>query len=138
MSDLTNRLRVLAIGADCTFTAHVALREAANELDQCNARIEALQNECYASNAEVIVLTAEVQQLRQYLDTAQRRAESLREQLTLAETVRASQVAGLVEAGDKLREALELIAMPMRSDGTWNRERLACQQIAVAALKGRD
>jgi hypothetical protein len=36
----------------------------------------------------------------------------------------------------RLREALELIAAPMRPDGTWNRERLACQQIAVAALKG--
>jgi hypothetical protein len=37
---------------------------------------------------------------------------------------------------DAMREALELIAAPMRPDGTWNRERLACQQIAVAALKG--
>jgi hypothetical protein len=36
----------------------------------------------------------------------------------------------------RLRGALELIAAPMRPDGTWNRERLACQQIAVAALKG--
>jgi hypothetical protein len=36
----------------------------------------------------------------------------------------------------RLRDALELIAAPMRPDGTWNRERLACQQIAIAALKG--
>ena len=34
-----------------------------------------------------------------------------------------------------LREALELIAAPRRPDGTWNRERLACQQVAAAALK---
>ena len=35
----------------------------------------------------------------------------------------------------RLREALELIAMPMRPDGTWNRERLACQQLAFRALR---
>ena len=37
---------------------------------------------------------------------------------------------------ERLRDALELIAAPKRPDGTWNRERLACQQIAAAALKG--
>jgi uncharacterized NAD-dependent epimerase/dehydratase family protein len=44
---------------------------------------------------------------REYLDAAQRRAESLRERLTLAETVRASQVAGLVEGAEKLREEVK-------------------------------
>ena len=34
-----------------------------------------------------------------------------------------------------LRDALELIATPMRPDGTWNRDRLACHQIAVEALE---
>ena len=32
------------------------------------------------------------------------------------------------------REALELIAVPARPDGTWNRDRAACQQIAAEAL----
>lgn len=32
------------------------------------------------------------------------------------------------------REALELIAAPMRPDGTWNRDREACRQIAAEAL----
>jgi hypothetical protein len=32
------------------------------------------------------------------------------------------------------REALELIATPMRPDGTWNRDREACRQIAAEAL----
>ena len=44
----------------------------------------------------------------------------------------------LAERVRVLEEALELIAAPMRPDGTWNRERLACQQIAVAALKRED
>lgn len=33
-----------------------------------------------------------------------------------------------------VREALELIAAPMRTDGTWNRDREACRQIASEAL----
>jgi hypothetical protein len=34
----------------------------------------------------------------------------------------------------EMRSALELIAAPMRPDGTWNRDRAACQQIAAEAL----
>lgn len=34
----------------------------------------------------------------------------------------------------EMREALELIATPMRPDGTWNRDRAACQQLAAEAL----
>lgn len=33
------------------------------------------------------------------------------------------------------REALELIAAPRRPDGTWNRDREACRQIAREALE---
>ena len=32
------------------------------------------------------------------------------------------------------REALELIVAPQRPDGTWNRDREACRQIAAEAL----
>ena len=32
------------------------------------------------------------------------------------------------------REALELIAAPQRPDGTWNRDREACRQLAAEAL----
>ncbi len=35
---------------------------------------------------------------------------------------------------DALRAALELIAAPVRADGTWNRCREACEQIAREAL----
>lgn len=34
----------------------------------------------------------------------------------------------------EMREALELIAAPPRPDGTWNRDREACRQIASEAL----
>lgn len=33
------------------------------------------------------------------------------------------------------REVLELIAAPMRPDGTWNRDREACRELAANALK---
>jgi hypothetical protein len=32
------------------------------------------------------------------------------------------------------RQALELIAAPMRPDGTWNRDREACRQLALEVL----
>ena len=32
------------------------------------------------------------------------------------------------------RDVLELIAAPMRTDGTWNRDREACRQMAAEAL----
>lgn len=34
----------------------------------------------------------------------------------------------------RLREALELIAAPMRPDGTYNRDRRACELLAKEAL----
>lgn len=34
----------------------------------------------------------------------------------------------------EMREALELIAAPMRPDGTWNRDREACRELAAEAL----
>ena len=37
-----------------------------------------------------------------------------------------------------MREALELIATPMRPDGTWNRDREACRALAAEALHRPD
>lgn len=39
---------------------------------------------------------------------------------------------------DLLRAALELIAAPIRADGTWNRDREACRQIASDALSTKE
>lgn len=36
------------------------------------------------------------------------------------------------------RAALELIAAPQRSDGSWNRDREACRQVAQAALAAKE
>ncbi len=38
----------------------------------------------------------------------------------------------------EMREALELIAAPMRPDGTWNRDREACRELAAEALRRYD
>lgn len=37
----------------------------------------------------------------------------------------------------RLREALQLIATPKRPDGTYNRSREACEQLARDALEGK-
>jgi len=37
----------------------------------------------------------------------------------------------------QLEVALETIATPMRPDGTWNRDREACRQLAQDALDGK-
>lgn len=38
-------------------------------------------------------------------------------------------------AHDECCQALQLIAAPMRPDGTWNRDRESCRQLAEEALK---
>jgi predicted nuclease with TOPRIM domain len=99
MSDLTDRLRGLYVQNGTNY-----VQEAADEIDQCHARIEALQNECDANNDEVMLLTAERDALRetqakfgQVQHDLLSQIDALREQLALAEAVRASQVAGLTE-----------------------------------------
>jgi predicted nuclease with TOPRIM domain len=102
MSDLTDRLRKNTEGSHLWWAKlHT---EAADEIDQCHARIEALQNECDANNDEVMLLTAERDALRetqakfgQVQHDLLSQIDALREQLALAESVRAAQVAGLTE-----------------------------------------
>ena len=98
MSDVTERLRTLE-GWNTT-GPKALMFEAANEIDKLRKEI-ALADSMY----KLVVLERDA--AREYLDAAQRRAESLRERLTLAETVRASQVAGLVEGAEKLREEVK-------------------------------
>jgi hypothetical protein len=59
--------------------------------------------------------------------------ECVREQREELTALRA-EVAALREDAERLRSALEFIASPMRPDGTWNRDRAACQQLAALAL----
>ena len=44
------------------------------------------------------------------------------------------QIALVVEV-TRLRAALEIIAAPMRPDGTWNRDREACRELAERVLR---
>jgi hypothetical protein len=46
-------------------------------------------------------------------------------------------IANVTADNARLRAALELIAAPKRPDGTYNRSREACEQIAKAALEGK-
>ena len=54
------------------------------------------------------------------------------------EPIEQDAVQDLAAECDRLRDALELIAAPMRLDGTWNRDREACRQMAVEALGRTD
>lgn len=112
MSDLTDRLR--AVSGGNIVLAGTLPHEAANEIDRLRVTVKMLMDDKAA----------------------------LREQLTLAESVRASQVAGLVEAGDKLRErvagledALTHISLCSQSSMSGKEE---CGRIARAALKRGD
>jgi hypothetical protein len=46
-------------------------------------------------------------------------------------------VDSLVAENERLRQALELIAAPKKPDGTYNRDRETCEQVAKAALEKR-
>lgn len=70
----------------------------------------------------------EIERLRAALEQAQ--AEPVRsQQMAAAGFTRRPSLWSL-----QAREALELIAAPQRPDGTWNRDREACRQLAAEAL----
>ena len=145
MSNLTDRLR-----DGKTVPLMEERRKAADEIDKLRKEI-ALADSMY----KLVVLERDA--AREHLDAAQRREEKLHERLTLAESVRAAQVAGLVEGAEKLRDALrgvlpwvvtqvvacnglkcrEDVCMSCNSDAEDNAQ-LACNAYAVAdaALKG--
>ena len=54
--------------------------------------------------------------------------------MTTPETAAAKEIEALRAQVEQYRAALELIASPIRPDGTWNRDRAACQQIAQEAI----
>lgn len=90
----------------------------------------------YASRADRdAAMLAEIDRL-----TAER--DALREQLTLAESVRAAQVAGLTEGSEKMRAALDLMRAAIDSDAyavtfqTIGQYRTALLKAIDAALKG--
>lgn len=57
------------------------------------------------------------------------------EQLCHYADIQARIIMRIKEENSRLREALELIALPVRPDGTWNRDRQACMELAREALK---
>src|SRR5690554_3724998 len=93
----------------CDYTrACVAHATAAKDAEIEALRAEVGQEQDYAAGAARRVLMAQI---------AQRRAEA---------------------RAERMAEALRLIAAPIRPDGTWNRDREACRQIARDALRDHD
>ena len=58
-------------------------------------------------------------------------------QMVITEVTDARRIQYLLEENARLREALQLIATPKRPDGTYNRSRDACEQLARDALEGK-
>ena len=90
--------------------------------------------------AELRRLHAELERCKQVCSAASESSDAVYKAIT---ALRASLAQQMAEAGFtrrpslwalQAREALELIAAPQRPDGTWNRDRKACRQLAAKAL----
>ena len=116
MSDLTDRLRELYVQNGTNY-----VQEAADEIDRLRVTVKMLMDD----KAALLILRDDYK-----ADSIkmQRERDALREQLALAESVRAAQVAGLTEGAEKLREALREV---IESPSAWDH-----YSIARAALKG--
>jgi hypothetical protein len=144
MSDLTDRLRkntensrlwwaklhteaadtidrLQATADNLRKAAEMRVRAHANEIDRLRVTIKMLQDD----KAALRETQAKFGQVQHDLLS---QIDALREQLALAESVRAAQVAGLTEGAEKLREALREV---IESPSVWDH-----YSIARAALKG--
>ena len=93
--------------------------------------VRAIRQHIAAKNAEVEALRAEVRDLRKRQAGWERHVAAAG-----CEYVRDGEHDALVNRrAERLAEALRLIAAPKRQDGTWNRDREACRQIAAEALR---
>jgi hypothetical protein len=93
MSDLTDRLRGLYVANGTNY-----VQEAADEIERLRAELAKHQDSEFHPDWSMLAATRE--SLREH----QQMIVALREQLALAESVRAAQVAGLTEGAEKLRE----------------------------------
>ncbi len=105
MSDLTDRLRGLYVANGTNY-----VQEAADEIDKLRVTVKMLQDDKAALKVKY---DHAVEQAAKNCDEVL----ALREQLALAETVRAAQVAGLVEGAEKLRE--EVARLTKIIDDAW-------------------
>ena len=97
MSDLTDRLRGLYVQNGTNY-----VQEAADEIDRLRVTVNMLQDD----KAALRETQAKFGQVQHDLLS---QIDALREQLALAESVRASQVAGLTEGAERLRERVKAL-----------------------------
>lgn len=112
--------------------------EHSNEL---RARVNQLTLYAAGVEAERDKLSAELSAEREHMAELEARVLELADRVERLTTDRNSRTEDAVdllmrERGRciRLESALELIAAPMRPDGTWNRDREACRQLAQEAL----
>jgi len=105
MSDLTDRLRGLYVTNGTNY-----VQEAADEIDRLRVQCKMLQDD----KAALRETQAKFGQVQHDLFM---QIDALREEVALAETVRVSQVAGLTEGAEKLRE--EVARLTKIIDDAW-------------------
>jgi chromosome segregation ATPase len=107
MSDLTDRLRGLYVANGTNY-----VQEAADEIDKLRVTNKMLQDD----KAALRETQAKFGQVQHDLLS---QIDALREQLALAESVRAAQVAGLTEGAEKLRERVKALEDALQTALKW-------------------
>jgi hypothetical protein len=107
MSDLTDRLRGLYVANGTNY-----VQEAADEIDKLRVTVKMLQDD----KAALRETQAKFGQVQHDLLS---QIDALREQLALAESVRAAQVAGLTEGAEKLRERVKALEDALQTALKW-------------------
>lgn len=89
-------------------------------------------------------IAAQKERIKELMEEAKERAHAWRaNKIVYLEKIKALQSVldvqvELIACGEcqRLRDVLEVIAMPKRADGTYNRSREACENLAWRALRG--
>lgn len=113
----------------------LAEREAEVSDYKCRAQMNADAIQHYSERAEKA--TAECEHWKKNAASCHIERDVHAAMIERAEKAEAQLAASRAECG-RLRGALELIAAPKRSDGTWNRDREACRALAQTELDTKE
>ena len=111
--------------ADGNITVEVSIQAAQAELERLRAENARLAREAHTWWTALAGATAEIEQWRRSAERCVTRSEAR----AAAGFTRRPSLKAI-----EMRAALELIATPQRPDGTWNRDREACRELAAEAL----
>ena len=118
------------IDQDPNETAQISGSDFAQMCDEMKLLRAELADERAKKSDALIAAVDDIERLTAERDDAAALAKNYAERMARSD----AELAILIADRGTLRAALELIAAPMRPDGTYNRDRTACGSIARAAL----